>query len=75
MDQKILQPLLLGPARMNQLQKPLLVIAMTDGAPAGENTDKSAYLITFCIYALELCELFHVSAAFDGSMAGAQSVS
>lgn len=31
LDQKILQPLLLGPARANQLQKPLLVIAITDG--------------------------------------------
>jgi hypothetical protein len=45
MDQKILQPLLLGPARQGQLQKPLLVIAMTDGAPAGENTDKSEFLL------------------------------
>lgn len=41
MEQKILQPLLLGPARSNQLQKPLLVIAITDGAPAGEATNKS----------------------------------
>lgn len=31
LDQKILQPLLLGPARSNQLRKPLLVIAITDG--------------------------------------------
>lgn len=31
LDQKILQPLLLGPARQRQLQKPLLVIAITDG--------------------------------------------
>ncbi|GFZ45456.1 hypothetical protein JCM24511_03182 [Saitozyma sp. JCM 24511] len=39
LDQKILQPLLLGPARSNALQKPLLVIAITDGAPAGEPND------------------------------------
>lgn len=31
LDQKILQPLLLGPARSNALRKPLLVIAITDG--------------------------------------------
>ena len=31
LDQKVLQPLLLGPARQRQLQKPLLVIAITDG--------------------------------------------
>lgn len=40
MDQKILQPLLLGPARSNQLKKPLLVIAITDGQPAGEDRTK-----------------------------------
>ena len=57
LDHKIIQPLLLGPARSRALQKPLLVIAITDGevsthmalceltllkgAPAGEPTDKS----------------------------------
>nr|XP_019009534.1 uncharacterized protein I206_06183 [Kwoniella pini CBS 10737]OCF48315.1 hypothetical protein I206_06183 [Kwoniella pini CBS 10737] len=46
LDQKILQPLLLGPARANALQKPLLVIAITDGAPAGESTDKIVQVIT-----------------------------
>lgn len=40
LDQKILQPMLLGPARSNTLQKPLLVICITDGAPAGEPADK-----------------------------------
>ncbi|KAK6908666.1 hypothetical protein I203_102669 [Kwoniella mangroviensis CBS 8507] len=46
LDQKILQPLLLGPARANALQKPLLIIAITDGAPAGESTDKIVQVIT-----------------------------
>ncbi|WWC66067.1 uncharacterized protein I303_108689 [Kwoniella dejecticola CBS 10117] len=46
LDQKILQPLLLGPARSNALQKPLLIIAITDGAPAGESTDKIVQVIT-----------------------------
>ncbi|KAJ9091412.1 hypothetical protein QFC19_009122 [Naganishia cerealis] len=40
LDQKILQPMLLQPARSNALQKPLLVICITDGAPAGEPADK-----------------------------------
>ncbi|GAA5923082.1 hypothetical protein JCM3775_007430 [Rhodotorula graminis] len=39
LDQKIIQPLLLGPARSGQLRKPLLVVAVTDGAPAGEARD------------------------------------
>jgi hypothetical protein len=42
LDQKILQPMLLQPARSNALQKPLLVICITDGAPAGEPADKGA---------------------------------
>lgn len=37
MDRKILQPLVLGPARAGRLQKPVLVITITDGAPAGED--------------------------------------
>jgi len=45
LDQKILQPLLLGPARQNALQKPLLVIAITDGTPAGEPSDKIIQVI------------------------------
>lgn len=37
MDRKILQPLVLGPARANALQKPVLILTVTDGAPAGED--------------------------------------
>lgn len=37
MDRKILQPLVLGPARAGRLQKPVLIITVTDGAPAGED--------------------------------------
>ncbi|WRT63790.1 uncharacterized protein IL334_000715 [Kwoniella shivajii] len=38
--QKILQPLVLGPASQNRLQKPVLVVILTDGTPAGENRDE-----------------------------------
>lgn len=38
--QKVLQPLVLQPARAGQLQKPVVVIAITDGTPAGENRDE-----------------------------------
>lgn len=33
----IRQPLVLGPARAGRLQKPVLIIAVTDGAPGGED--------------------------------------
>ena len=36
LDQKVLQPMLLNPARAGQLRKPLLVIVISDGAPAGK---------------------------------------
>lgn len=39
LDQKVLQPMLLNPARAGQLRKPLLVIVISDGAPAGEPAD------------------------------------
>ncbi|KAJ5105311.1 hypothetical protein NUU61_002658 [Penicillium alfredii] len=33
---KVLDPMVLGPARANRLDKPVLVITITDGQPAGE---------------------------------------
>ncbi|KAL8648822.1 MAG: hypothetical protein Q9226_005830 [Calogaya cf. arnoldii] len=36
---KVIDPLVLGPARNRQLQKPVLVITITDGQPAGESRD------------------------------------
>lgn len=36
LNNKILEPLVLGPARANRLQKPVLIIAITDGIPGGE---------------------------------------
>jgi len=45
MWQKILQPLVLGPARAGALQKPVVVIAITDGTPAGENKDEIVNVI------------------------------
>lgn len=40
MEQKILEPLVLGPARQQRLQKPVLIISITDGAPQGEDKNK-----------------------------------
>lgn len=36
LKKKVLEPLVLTPARSGQLRKPVLVIAITDGQPAGE---------------------------------------
>ena len=39
LDKKILQPLVLGPAQAGRLEKPVLIIIITDGTPAGEPKD------------------------------------
>lgn len=39
LNKKILQPLVLGPARSGQLRKPVLVVTITDGQPAGDTKD------------------------------------
>jgi hypothetical protein len=36
LNDKIIQPLVLGPARSGQLRKPVLIITVTDGNPAGD---------------------------------------
>ncbi|GAA5962937.1 hypothetical protein JCM21900_005349 [Sporobolomyces salmonicolor] len=37
LNNKVIEPLILGPARANRLKKPVLVIAVTDGVPGGED--------------------------------------
>ncbi|GAA6059115.1 hypothetical protein JCM10212_003862 [Sporobolomyces blumeae] len=39
LNNKVLEPLVLGPARAGQLKKPVLIIAVTDGIPGGEPRD------------------------------------
>ncbi|KAK4046134.1 hypothetical protein OIV83_006330 [Microbotryomycetes sp. JL201] len=45
LNQKILEPLVLGPARQNRLQKPVLIVVVTDGAPGGEDRNTLARVI------------------------------
>jgi hypothetical protein len=39
LQEKILEPLVLGPARSGKLQKPVLIITITDGEPAGDKNN------------------------------------
>ena len=39
LDRKVLQPMVLGQARSGTMQKPVLVICITDGEPTGEPKD------------------------------------
>ena len=45
LQEKILEPLVLGPARARQLRKPVLVITITDGQPAGESRNQLSNVI------------------------------
>lgn len=45
LEQKILDPMVHGPARQGALRKPVLVIAITDGAPQGEDRNKIQQVI------------------------------
>ena len=46
LDRKVLQPLVVNPARSSQLRKPVLVICITDGEPTGESKDTVRSVIT-----------------------------
>ena len=46
---KVLEPMVIGPARAGRLEKPVLVITITDGQPAGEPHDTVANSIRYAI--------------------------
>ncbi|KAL3475639.1 hypothetical protein BJX99DRAFT_229347 [Aspergillus californicus] len=46
---KVIEPLIVSPARSGRLQKPVLVITITDGQPAGEPLDSVSQGIRFAI--------------------------
>lgn len=45
----VVEPIILSKARNNQLQKPVLVITITDGQPAGEPLGVLAETIRYCV--------------------------
>lgn len=45
LQQKVIDPLVLGPARSGALRKPVLIIAITDGAPSSEDRGTLAKVI------------------------------
>jgi hypothetical protein len=53
LENKILEPLVLGPARAGQLRKPVLVITVTDGQPSGEDRENVYRVIKDCLKALQ----------------------
>ncbi|KAK2813365.1 hypothetical protein FQN50_000680 [Emmonsiellopsis sp. PD_5] len=51
--EKVLEPLVVAPARAGQLRKPVLVITITDGQPTGEGMDGVSNAIKYATTELE----------------------
>ncbi|KAI9368793.1 hypothetical protein BJX61DRAFT_546190 [Aspergillus egyptiacus] len=67
---KVLEPMVIGPARSGQLQKPVLVITITDGQPAGENLDTVSQSIRFTIDEVSRTRYGRGAVAFQFSQVG-----
>ncbi|KND02117.1 uncharacterized protein SPPG_02612 [Spizellomyces punctatus DAOM BR117] len=70
LDAKVIQPLVIGPARSNSLQKPVLVITITDGEPVGEPRDKVQTVIAGAKQALTSTRYGGGAAAFQFAQVG-----
>lgn len=49
LKQKVLEPLVVSPVRANRLEKPVLVITITDGRPAGEDPNTVANAVNYVV--------------------------
>ncbi|XHG01119.1 hypothetical protein AWENTII_004521 [Aspergillus wentii] len=67
---KVLDPMVLGPARANRLEKPVLVITITDGQPAGEPHDTVANSIHYTISELSRTRYGRGAVSFQFSQVG-----
>jgi hypothetical protein len=52
LQEKILDPLVFGPARAGRLRKPVLAITVTDGQPTGEDMNHLAHVVRSAINTL-----------------------
>ena len=70
LKQKVLDPMVVGPARAGRLQKPVLVITITDGQPAGEPLDSVANSIRSATDEVARTPLGRGTVAFQFSQVG-----
>lgn len=68
--EKVIEPLILQPARARQLQKPKLVIAITDGQPAGESPSALFDVIRSTVRELERSPYGRGAASFQFAQVG-----
>ncbi|KAL4979111.1 hypothetical protein BDW66DRAFT_128630 [Aspergillus desertorum] len=67
---KVLDPMIVGPARAGRLQKPVLVITITDGQPAGEPLDSVAQGIRYAVEEVSRTPFGRGAVAFQFSQVG-----
>ncbi|KAL4803693.1 hypothetical protein BDV18DRAFT_144217 [Aspergillus unguis] len=67
---KVIDPLIVGPAKAGRLQKPVLVIAITDGQPAGEPLDSVSQGIRYAVDEVSRTPLGRGAVAFQFSQVG-----
>ncbi|KAL4909103.1 hypothetical protein BDW74DRAFT_145999 [Aspergillus multicolor] len=67
---KVLDPIIVGPARAGRLQKPVLVITITDGQPAGEPLDSVSQGIRYTVDEVSRTQYGRGAVAFQFSQVG-----
>ncbi|KAL4752887.1 hypothetical protein BDW72DRAFT_52454 [Aspergillus terricola var. indicus] len=67
---KVLDPMIVAPARAGRLQKPVLVITITDGQPAGEPLDSVAQGIRYAVDEVSRSPFGRGAVAFQFSQVG-----
>lgn len=67
---KVLEPMVVAPARAGRLQKPVLIITITDGQPAGEPHDTVANAIRYATEEVSRTQYGRGAVSFQFSQVG-----
>lgn len=67
---KVIEPMVVGPARAGRLDKPVLVITITDGQPAGEPHDTVANSIGYAVSEASRTRFGRGAASFQFTQVG-----
>ncbi|KAF7712619.1 Transcription factor RfeF [Penicillium ucsense] len=68
--QKVVDPLVIGPARSGRLQKPVLIITITDGQPAGEAHSTVRDTISYAVNEMQRAQYGTGAVSFQFSQVG-----
>jgi hypothetical protein len=68
--QKVIDPLVVGPIRSGRLQKPVLVITITDGQPAGEAHSTVRDTISYAVHEAQRAQYSTGAVSFQFSQVG-----